>query len=852
MSDTRAINSEEYWDDRFATDWESRGGRTQSIFFTQVALEYCPQWLLAQIEAQRLSICDWGCAMGDGTAAWASRFPHSLVTGIDFSQKAVEAARAAYRNVTFESPSLEESGVCYDVLFSSNTLEHLEDAKGALGVLAAHCRKYLVLLLPFQEYDRMEEHLQTFDFANLDAVLGDRFVLAHCAAFDVSMRENTRWLGKQVLLVYADRSLLTEDFAREIGQTTPDSPTFVAPTLDAACQRIAAGFLSLGAAGVEAQRLQDEWVRREQEFKAATAAQAERLAHIRQALALQREALQAQLHQRDQECKQIEDGLLAARRELADQQRTFETRIDQQAQAFMQTEERLRGLQTELQQSAEWNQHLRERTATLDQWLADIRISRRYKFGNILSAFKRRPAGSFGVLLKWAVGGYARQDQGLAGALQAPDPLLTVQQALVSGPRPRANLPAAPAVAAPGPAAAPLPDIGSSVSVESQPVAVTGAIACLVQDFLDGGLERVVIDLCMSLRQPDRPVQILVAGKSGRCAVEARKLGIHVVELTGDDQDIDRQIAELSPRLVLTHHCYGPLDILHGKGISVIEVLHNAYYWHEDDDAVRRARTQTVDGYIAVSTFVAEFCATKLRIPRDKIDVVPNGLNAVGLIRPPLGLLAERRRQKTAWPTLIHVSSISPQKAPLLAVSAMALLVKDFPDARLLMCGSSNHHPDLAETVLENIASRGLKDNVIWKGPVDRRSLSRLLAEAHVGILPSLFEGFSIASLEYAYFALPSILSQTGAAKELLDEYGHGLIVPDCALEPRELTLANVKAKCWGDCQKTAARVAERMSALLGDYEKYLAAAVSCAQRCDEYSIDATARKYAQVIERYL
>ena len=51
-------------------------------------------------------------------------------------------------------------------------------------------------------------------------------------------------------------------------------------------------------------------------------------------------------------------------------------------------------------------------------------------------------------------------------------------------------------------------------------------------------------------------------------------------------------------------------------------------------------------------------------------------------------------------------------------------------------------------------------------------------------MLPSGFEGFSVGSLEYAYFGLPTVLSDTGAARRLADRYGHVVVAEGTACPP--------------------------------------------------------------------
>jgi glycosyltransferase involved in cell wall biosynthesis len=220
------------------------------------------------------------------------------------------------------------------------------------------------------------------------------------------------------------------------------------------------------------------------------------------------------------------------------------------------------------------------------------------------------------------------------------------------------------------------------------------------------------------------------------------------------------------------------------------------------------------------------------------------------LIRPPLELLCQRRLERLDSPVLIHVANINPQKNHRLAIHAFARLLTDFPNARLVICGASDHHPDLADAVAEQIATLRLDGKVILAGPTDRRRLARLLSEAHIGILPSSFEGFSIVSLEYAYFGLPTLLSMTGAAEEFLGRYGHGLIARSPAIPPQHLSHANVDARCRTDDEGSIEEVRQHMSALLGDYGNWMRKAASVAARCDEYSIDVTAERYRQVIDR--
>lgn len=200
------INSEQYWDSRFQTDWETLAGPEQSRFFSRLTLELLPGWLLGLLRDGSLTLADWGCAQGDGTAALTVGIPAARATGIDFSPVAVAQAASRYPEITFKAQDWlqgDDDGARYDVVFSSNTLEHFHEPFAALEVLAGRARKAVVLTLPYREVDRIQEHFYTFTPENLPSQLPGGFTLAWARVKDCkSGARGGFWGGEQVVLVY--------------------------------------------------------------------------------------------------------------------------------------------------------------------------------------------------------------------------------------------------------------------------------------------------------------------------------------------------------------------------------------------------------------------------------------------------------------------------------------------------------------------------------------------------------------------------------------------------------------------------------------------------------------------------
>lgn len=201
------INSDAYWNTRFGENWESYAGPLQSRFFAKIAIEYLPNWLIEQLKRQFLTLADWGCAQGDGTDVWASYVDAQQIVGIDFSSVAIKQASQRYPAIRFANEDWltmsSDEGEIYDVVFSSNTLEHFHRPYEVLRTIGNRAKKAIVLALPYQEMDRIDEHFFSFLPGNIPLKLTNGFRLIWSRVVDCRTLPNTLWNGDQVILVYA-------------------------------------------------------------------------------------------------------------------------------------------------------------------------------------------------------------------------------------------------------------------------------------------------------------------------------------------------------------------------------------------------------------------------------------------------------------------------------------------------------------------------------------------------------------------------------------------------------------------------------------------------------------------------
>lgn len=195
------INSKKFWDQLFKNSWEERRGREQTIFFAKVAFDHFPDWLLKEIHSRAYTICDVGCALGDAVHALAQAFPNSIVKGIDFSQEAISKAKQLYPAYKFDVEDVTKISKSYDVIFSSNTLEHFHEPIPVMHKLLQQTNQYLILLLPFQDDTGTAEHFFRFDFEHFPEKI-NHFQLSHLQEIDCSLIPHSYWNAKQVLVIY--------------------------------------------------------------------------------------------------------------------------------------------------------------------------------------------------------------------------------------------------------------------------------------------------------------------------------------------------------------------------------------------------------------------------------------------------------------------------------------------------------------------------------------------------------------------------------------------------------------------------------------------------------------------------
>lgn len=205
MTSQPQVNSPLWWEQYFRSEWEAHGGRAQTRAFIKAAVDGLAVEESYWLALAGRTVCDWGCAMGDGVALLAQLFPRAEVCGLDAAQTAVQAARVLYPALRFGSVWDELAGESekFDALLCSNCLEHFDDPKDVVAEHLQHVRDVYVVLVPYRETPLSETHKRSWDEHTLPEAMGD-FVRFYWKVVPV---DPAVWpTGEQLLMVYGSKA----------------------------------------------------------------------------------------------------------------------------------------------------------------------------------------------------------------------------------------------------------------------------------------------------------------------------------------------------------------------------------------------------------------------------------------------------------------------------------------------------------------------------------------------------------------------------------------------------------------------------------------------------------------------
>jgi len=212
--------------------------------------------------------------------------------------------------------------------------------------------------------------------------------------------------------------------------------------------------------------------------------------------------------------------------------------------------------------------------------------------------------------------------------------------------------------------------------------------------------------------------------------------------------------------------------------------------------ALERIWTQVahVDRFVAISDFEARYMHQYLRIPGDRISVVPLGVRVQDFED------AEGPEAQNAEDfTIGFLGRIAPEKGLRVLAEAYVQLRRKTASTKMRLEAAgymaAAHKPYLA-AAQRTLAQAGLQHEFTYRGEVDRRGKVEFLHSLDVMSMPATYDepkGFTL--LEAMASGVPIVEPRRGALEEIVERTGGGLLVT--ADDPD--ALADGLCRLWSD-----------------------------------------------------
>ena len=186
-----------------------------------------------------------------------------------------------------------------------------------------------------------------------------------------------------------------------------------------------------------------------------------------------------------------------------------------------------------------------------------------------------------------------------------------------------------------------------------------------------------------------------------------------------------------------------------------------------------RLASPLVNGFIAVSDEVKEAMVKVIGPIQDRITVICNGVD-VKRYEQPVGKAKVQGQLglDTSAHLIAVVATLTAPKGHRCMVEAMATIVPQYLDVHALFIGDG----ELREELQAQVARFNLCKHIHFLG--NRKDIPELLAASELFVLPSLWEGLSMALLEAMAAGKPIVATAVSGTTQVMLPGATGLIVP--------------------------------------------------------------------------
>ncbi len=178
---------------------------------------------------------------------------------------------------------------------------------------------------------------------------------------------------------------------------------------------------------------------------------------------------------------------------------------------------------------------------------------------------------------------------------------------------------------------------------------------------------------------------------------------------------------------------------------------------------------------ITCSRFMRDEVIQALQVPPDKVDVIPNGVDA-GRFERWFGVDLTEFRSRFALPTerlVFGVGRLVWEKGYQDLVAAAPAILARAPNVKFVVAGSG----PMLDSLRAQAEGLGLGPKFYFTGFIPDDDRDRLLVLADVAVFPSHYEPFGIVALEAMAARAPVVAADVGGFREIITNHETGLLV---------------------------------------------------------------------------
>ncbi len=190
-----------------------------------------------------------------------------------------------------------------------------------------------------------------------------------------------------------------------------------------------------------------------------------------------------------------------------------------------------------------------------------------------------------------------------------------------------------------------------------------------------------------------------------------------------------------------------------------------------------------MDRVISVSSISAEDAIRVFKLKRERVRVVPNGIDTDVFRR---GDHVEKEPNR-----VVMVGNTEDRKKGVVYLLKAIQMLKDDTDVKLTIVDRPGEHTKYAPRLVHEL---GLDERVTFTGRLTVDELVRQYGMAEVAVTASVYEGFGLPCAEAMSCGTPVIATRAGALPEIVGSDGAGILVP--AADPAALAAA-IRQVLW-------------------------------------------------------